>query len=119
LLHPARFVAAHATKPLFQRGPYFLRVVRFNAGVWMARVPTVSQLVQRLVVVAREVMLLNRAALQPFEIVFLDGFGSASSASTCASSASTASASAFAAPCVFRFHILNFIAQLQYENNLK
>jgi hypothetical protein len=83
----------------------------------MAHIPTVSQLVQRLVVVACEVMLLNRAALQPFEIVFLDGFSSTSSASTCAASASSASASTFEAPHVFRFH--SMIAQLQYENNLK
>jgi len=65
-------------------------------------------------------MLLNRAALQPFEIVFLDGFGfssSACAASASSASASSASASTFAAPHVFRFH--SMIAQLQYENNLK
>jgi hypothetical protein len=95
---------------MFQRGPYFLRVVRFNAGVRMARIPPVSQLVQRVVVVAREVMLLNRAALQPFEIVFLDGFGSASSSWVASSSAYTASASTFYA---FRFHIL--IQSLNYN----
>jgi hypothetical protein len=113
LLHPARFVAAHATKPMFQRAPYFFRVIRFNTGVWMARVPTVSQLVQRVVVEAREVMLLNRAALQPFEIVFLDFLDFLAFLAFLSGAAST-----FAAPGVFRFHILNFIAQLQYEDNL-
>jgi len=69
LLQPARFVAAHALEALLQRGPNFGRVVRFNARVRMPRVPPVPQFVQRVVVVAREVMLLHRAALQPFKLL--------------------------------------------------